>query len=359
MENKLSFINELRGIAIILVVAVHTAKSIHNLNPMLQTTLNFGQMGVQLFFLLSAFTLCLSSEKKVNETVFTFYLRRFFRIAPLYYFGLIIYHFISYQTQVITNLTDYNFKNTLANIIFIHSFYPPATNNIVPGGWSIGTEMTFYFLFPFILSLYKKISPYKWLLFLTPFLFFLASYLLSKLLEVQYSEFISNNRFYYFNIINQLPVFLVGMSLFFLLKTKTLNFNKILSISISLTLLLLCIYILNFNFNPALLPFIASLFFVFLFIFFKNSNKKIQLLNKIGTYSFSIYIFHYVFAIIVSKQLSILLKDYFNSNLIFLVCFMVTLIITYLISSITFRFIETKGIILGNKLALKIKPKNG
>lgn len=90
---KRNYIDSIRGIAILMVVLVHTgqitllvSKSQHFtfIQPLL---VKYGQMGVQLFFVASAYTLCLSSFNRKNETnKFTKYaIRRYFRIAPAYY----------------------------------------------------------------------------------------------------------------------------------------------------------------------------------------------------------------------------------------------------------------------------------
>lgn len=32
--------------------------------------------------------------------------------------------------------------------LFVHGFHPQSINSVVPGGWSIAVEMTFYAVFP-------------------------------------------------------------------------------------------------------------------------------------------------------------------------------------------------------------------
>jgi len=32
--------------------------------------------------------------------------------------------------------------------LFVHGFHPQTINSVVPGGWSIAVEMTFYAVFP-------------------------------------------------------------------------------------------------------------------------------------------------------------------------------------------------------------------
>lgn len=61
------YIDSLRGLAILMVVLVHTAQSVKGLSYYSERLSKFGQMGVQLLFVLSAYTLCLSTEKRIDE----------------------------------------------------------------------------------------------------------------------------------------------------------------------------------------------------------------------------------------------------------------------------------------------------
>lgn len=90
---NLNYIDSLRGIAILMVVLVHTTLNVRVTNQSLNAIGLYGQMGVQLFFIASALTLCLSLERTIytENWLGFFYLKRFFRIAPLYYLGIIVY----------------------------------------------------------------------------------------------------------------------------------------------------------------------------------------------------------------------------------------------------------------------------
>ena len=84
------YLDALRGIAALLVLSVHMS--------MLSVLLNgrgfsIGAYGVQLFYILSALTLFLSSSKRFSSEerpIFKFFIRRFFRIAPLFYLTVIV-----------------------------------------------------------------------------------------------------------------------------------------------------------------------------------------------------------------------------------------------------------------------------
>ena len=145
-----------------MVILVHSGQRIDGISPILKGISAYGQMGVQLFFIASAFTLCLSHEKRKIEkySLTNFYIRRFFSIAPLYYLGITLYFIIEITKGFVShdiNDSQYSLVNVLANVFFVNGFYPPANNNIVPGGWSIGTEFAFYAIFPATLWL-----AYKW-----------------------------------------------------------------------------------------------------------------------------------------------------------------------------------------------------
>ena len=138
-----------------MVILVHTCLKVNDLSILTLVIAKYGQMGVQLFFIASAYTLCLSASrrKKERHPIIKFGIRRYFRIALAYYLGILLYFFISLiesqSTHGIFIIPEkYNAINIISNLTFVHGFFPPANNNIVPGGWSIGTEMAFYALFP-------------------------------------------------------------------------------------------------------------------------------------------------------------------------------------------------------------------
>lgn len=102
-------------------------------------------LGVPLFYILSAYTLCLSAEGRVDEPSASkrFYLRRFFRIAPLFYVMTAVYLFVHGPVAPST---------LIANLTFTFNFFPRdrVYEGIVWAGWSIGVEMAFYAVFPIL-----------------------------------------------------------------------------------------------------------------------------------------------------------------------------------------------------------------
>ena len=93
---KLKYIDVLRGIAILGVLIVHNLLYGNN-GYILSKILNFilfGQRGVQLFYFASAFTLFFSMNRIYENETYpktNFFIRRFFRIAPMYYIGICYY----------------------------------------------------------------------------------------------------------------------------------------------------------------------------------------------------------------------------------------------------------------------------
>ena len=379
-EQKLQFIDCLRGIAILMVIMNHADWYLPKMNGYLQTISNYGQMGVQLFFVVSAFTLCLSMDRRNNngENLKTFYVRRYFRIAPLYYLGIPLY--MIYYSLVVPFIEGgkigiaswYTLPNILANVFFVNGLVPgDANNRVVPGGWSIGTEMIFYLIFPFIFLLYKKYKENDTALTIIPFAGLLVSFTAINSMHVVASEVINyenfdyfkqNGRFLYFNILCQLPVFLMGMSLYF----KAKNFRKstawdrtaLLFSFVGFTAIAL-FFFAYFTSRISILPFLPAISFFFLFLIFKEipafGNK---ILARIGQLSFSIYLFHFVFAFEGSRFLYQYLQPYTSTEVIFILNVVLTTIVTAGVAVLSEKFIEKPGIEMGKRIIKKIKARN-
>ncbi len=151
MEKYISGLDGFRAIAILLVFTAH---------PREQIWLGriHGPIGVTLFFVVSGFliTHLLIQEEvargKVNLK--SFYIRRFFRIAPLYFFVLAIYVIVI----VFFNFLPERREIFLQNLPLFLSPLPELTwffhnsENAVPfnGAWSIGIEEKYYFVWPIV-----------------------------------------------------------------------------------------------------------------------------------------------------------------------------------------------------------------
>lgn len=219
MQTKLDYIDALRGFAILLVMMVHVSQFGNmDITQATDSFLHFGQRGVQLFYIASAFTLFYSfnyrrkEEKHPNRN---FFIRRFFRIAPLYYLAIVLYLYLlgfgdRYWLGDADSITVYNI---LANFSFLHGFYPYWINSLVPGAWSIAVEMTFYACLPMMFYFIKNLKHALWFLILSlivaKFLndFFEGHCLISD--QALWIEYL------YFYFPSQVPVFALGFILFF------------------------------------------------------------------------------------------------------------------------------------------------
>lgn len=213
-DDKLAYIDALRGLAVLMVIVYHVGHALVDQGLRVLPFFKGGQYGVQLFFVASAFTLCLSHRRRADESAATakFFLRRFFRIAPLYYFGLIAY-------GVLRGLHEggwparYDAASILTNLTFTHGFAAHTINYVVPGGWSIACEMLFYVLLPPILLAVD--APRKalglWLAF-TLAQVALGGATMSARFD---AERAIEPAFFYFWLPNQLPVFAAGIYAYF------------------------------------------------------------------------------------------------------------------------------------------------
>ena len=147
-SQHLGYIDALRGYAILMVITCHLAYCFPELPYPVHRLAVSGWFGVQLFFLASSITLLRSWNMELQRagrvSTSAFFLRRLFRIAPAYYLAALLYSFIR-------PADGYTFGNVLVSLTFLNGVTPiwaNASNAVVPGGWSIGTEFAFYAVFP-------------------------------------------------------------------------------------------------------------------------------------------------------------------------------------------------------------------
>ena len=85
--SRLDFLDALRGIAALLVVVQHVGERYIGWIPGFAATwFSFGRFGVTIFFLVSGFVIPYAFEKE--NAVRSFWIKRFFRLYPLYWLSL-------------------------------------------------------------------------------------------------------------------------------------------------------------------------------------------------------------------------------------------------------------------------------
>jgi exopolysaccharide production protein ExoZ len=149
----------LRGAAISLVVLAHCADVTESVVPGLASfAANYAQMGVQLFFIVSGYTMMLTyGDSGSLAAARSFYIRRLFRIVPLFWIAIPFYLLIT-RGEGITMWAPggVSARDVVLTVLFLHWSSVTAFNSVVPGGWSIAVEMQFYLLFPLIIQLFRR-----------------------------------------------------------------------------------------------------------------------------------------------------------------------------------------------------------
>lgn len=366
VSQKDSSIDIARGIAILLVILVHTSQLVPGITDITIKILSAGQLGVQLFFVVSAYTLCMSYERRQNESVRvkSFYVRRLFRIAPLYYVGIIFYFIVRYidfnlNSEAIFTTQNYTFVNVMANVLFVHGFVPSANNTIVPGGWSIGTEMAFYLMFPLLYPLVSRFlaagTTGYLLLVLVGLL--VVNVVVQRIFMVKIFDLpFYNNSFLYFNIVNQFSVFLIGMASYFYFRGATGGRGVCIFTGVSF-LALLFVWFWSSKSAPAVLPAVAALFFAGVVELLRRANLRGGIIARIGQLSFSMYIFHFVFAWNVIPLVFNAIDLEMPVLARFAISYVAVLGCTMAVASLSEYWVESPGIRLGRKVVSHLQRK--
>src|SRR5258708_25316079 len=87
-----------------------------------------------------------------EQPIIKFYIRRFFRIAPPFWLAIIGYLILDSKASLLGVQSGIGLRHIAMTSTFLHSFWPDTINKVVPGGWSIAIELTFYAVFPVIVA---------------------------------------------------------------------------------------------------------------------------------------------------------------------------------------------------------------
>ncbi len=220
---KFDFIDATRGLAILCVILVHSSQSIAPLTATLAWLMSEGARGVQLFYIASALTLCMSwaARSQIDKSpIRSFYIRRFFRIAPMFYLAILCSALVNglHANYWAPNGIEWWFFPITAT--FLHGFHPETITSVVPGGWSIAVEMNFYLVLPLLLMFVRSMKTAGVLFAVSMLLYYVNLLLVPRMFSYPESQQYLVDSFAFLNFFGQLPVFAIGIFGYFVLREK-------------------------------------------------------------------------------------------------------------------------------------------
>ncbi|MDP4096503.1 acyltransferase [Paenibacillus sp. P96] len=349
-ERRLDGIDVLRGVAATMIIAFHALfiggfDGKTSFDPVI-TKLD---IGVRLFYALSAFSLMYGYDKKIEmeNGLQKFYVSRFFRIAPLFYLCIIFYLIAMpkwFNTSV--EITD-----LLTNLTFIFGILPGKHESVVWAGWSLGVEWIFYFMFPLFIICSKNIKNTMVLFILSIFIFYNFDILGAELLKISNSAF-------ELNFLHHIVFFISGILSYRLF--KVINFNKkVFRITFPVAIIsILYLYFFTSFLGERIGDLLMACNFILIILYFSYFPAK-YFTNKffitLGLSSFGLYLLHPIVIIIYLKtdilnKLNLIPQ---NGNGAFFVFFAFTFLITFILASVSYKFFEYPMMKLGKKIANK------
>ncbi len=326
-----------------------------------------GKLGVILFFVLSGFLityLLLTEQEKTNTiSIKKFYIRRILRIWPLYYLIVILSFFVLPKISFFefpghSSVLFNNWRVLLLLFLFFLPNVALGMRFVVPyasQAWSVGVEEQFYLIWPVLMKYFKNTVRLLLVVIIIYLFMELVGFRVIKKFLFWNSGFDVLRSFWHsFNI----DCMAIGGLFAYILhkKDKILLFfyNRV----IQFFTLLLLIALIGYG---VVIPYVHYEFYaVFFGIVILNlaSNPKPILnlengyFNYLGKISYGLYMFHPLAIVIILKCL-----NYFGTNNFFLQLILST-ILTIIISSISYHFMEEKFIKMKTKFSKIISGDN-
>ncbi len=334
-HNPLKPMEGLRGIAVFLVFLVHYSSLI---TPWLADTTiiissfihNFGNLGVDLFFILSGFLIYGTILSKDHFSSNNYIRRRVIRIYPTFLFVFVIYIFLSVLFPEESKLPLDTFSIVIyliQNVLFIPGLFD--VKPLITVAWSLSYEVFYYILIPiliFSLSMKtwsSKIRVTFWVL--VTFLGFLIAFLYGGPVR--------------------LLMFVAGIILFELKNVLTINIKSWGNISFVLALLFVGFGgVVNIDYNVSLAV-VYILFFVFCFSALSNESSSSKWLvysplRWLGNMSYSYYLIHGLTLKFLFLLLPVLISPTQSSSFLYFWLWLPFFFATLIVSFFLFVIIE-------------------
>lgn len=332
-QQREKWLDSIRGIACLIVLFAHIFSTVPTVGVRVS---GCGKIGVWLFFILSGFWMyypyCVQQKTfDMNDTL-AFYIKRIFRIYPMYMVVLIVCIFLGYIDKM----------QFVKHLLLLQGW---------GHFWAIPVEMKFYLIAPVILFVFARIKAKHSAI---------LSVVMAIILAVRFPFTTYNENsiclFWY------LPVFLLGMCTAYLYVHMKRRKNRIFDVVAGCLLICLILIIpgvreLIWKIEPDgylqnKYLFIGTIWSIMIIciansIYIHLALEKTKILQWIGKISYSIYLIHFVVLQCICRYTE---NTYIK--------FASVIGLSIILAAMAERFVERKAIRIGKSIALKIESVN-
>jgi peptidoglycan/LPS O-acetylase OafA/YrhL len=319
-----------------------------------------GNLSVTFFFVLSGFliTYLLFAEREKTQTISVkhFYIRRLLRIWPLYYLIIILGIFILPNFNFLyTDSLKESLTEGLTSKIILYALFLPQVVLItfsrsiyLEPTWSIGIEEQFYLLWPALVKYFKNFVRLMVVLLMILFAIRFAAAVLSQISTNELILTVANftKNYFYFARFQCMIAGGIAAYLLFHGKKQILNFIFSKTVQIIAYGALLTCLIAGVSFSRVTHEFYSLLFMILILNVAGNPRSLVKLNSKpldyLGTISYGLYMFHELAIGISIALLGAFLGYNFTDAGSFIALYIVSFILTVLISMASYHFFETR-----------------
>lgn len=339
---EIKYLTGIRAYAALSVLLVHLS-SVVTFPETIKNIVGFGQFGVIIFFVLSSYTITLTflNAKRLNWG--SYLIKRFFRIFPLLLSIFVVVFLLRLApNQYYANMFGFTSTLDIAKQVFVgRGFIDYRYANVVLGTeWTIYLELVFYLLLPWLFFYMRKSTKNLLIALLAALSLHYISTLLFQFIGVNNFELADK-----LSIFRYIIIFASGIALALHIH-KLPKLTSVTPSFLALTALMISYVLTNVHGKP------ADLFFcvwtvILIYICYQNGRVTRFIFENpvalyLGKISYSIYLVHFI---LITK-----LKGDGPMHVLTLI------LLTFLISTLTFYLVEEPSRKLGRYLAKRYTP---